>query len=576
MGLHRATKIVIALAMLLSFGFVNSQELGLLSQKLLLENTIQQRVTSALSKILDESQFVIDVDIELEFSSGQQIETVYRTTDGRIIPSNEQTVTEPVKSEPFARTETGERSVANPFPIPGFPIIPSGRTDEQIRALDPEEAEIELDEDVSADEDFDLGDEGSSTETITSKTEGLPRIKKMDLNIILEDGVTPDLIANVRQVATIAARFDRERGDVLTITTATFKDGRAPAEVIATAVMPVKTEQTETLEKDLAEVQQRNEELMKEIRDREIEYLNRSEEERKKALDDLAQVQNERAKDLIFLQQQREEQTGRLQDGLLQEIAALRTELTTGGLSRQEEGIKTLQAQSLQDSLIAMRIAFEAEKARLQEQISMAMTTRDTEPPGGIGGIWAGNEALFIIGGLLLLSFIIIMVILATGRNRNQVPPMGMAYPGGYPPQYRRPRPKKKKRRPVSKEKNTKDKEVEETKEEPVRVVAVAEIVEPVAEHVEPAEPITPTRQVFEEPELQRMPSTVDIDPEVLRSEIKSMRQSIVSMSVGRQETASRILNDWLQQADTAPSTEPAENGGGDEDIGAALGEEES
>ncbi len=566
MGLHRAIKIVIASAMLLSFGIVKSQELGLLSQKLLLENTIQQRVTSALSKILDESQFVIDIDIEMEFTSGQQIETAYRTSDGRIIPGNEQAGTQPTKKEPIARTETGARSVANPFPIPGFPIIPEGRTDEQIRALDPEEAEIELDEDVFGDEDFDFGDEGTSTETITSKTEGLPRIKKMALNIILEDGVTPDLIANVRQVASIAARFDRERGDALTITTATFRDGRAPAEVLAAAAMPVKTEQTETLEKDLAEVQQRNDELMKEIRDREVEYLNRSEEERKKALDDLAQVQNERAKDLIFLQQQREEQTGRLQDGLLQEIAALRTELTSGGLSRQEEGIKSLQAQSLQDSLVAMRQEFEAEKIRLQEQISMAMTTRDTEPPGGLGGIWAGNEALFVIGGLFLLAFIIIMVILATGRNRHQMPPMGMAYPGGYPPQYRRSRPKKKKRRPVSKEKSAKKKEAEETGDEPVPVAAVAEHVEPVA----------PTSQVFEEPELQRMPSTVDIDPEVLRSEIKSMRQSVVSMSVGRQETASRILNDWMQQADTPAPDDSAENGGGDDDLAAALSEEES
>ncbi len=48
-------------------------------------------------------------------------------------------------------------------------------------------------------------------------------------------------------------------------------------------------------------------------------------------------------------------------------------------------------------------------------------------------------------------------------------------------------------------------------------------------------------------------PSRVDDDPEVLRSELKSIRQSVVSMSVGRQETASRILSDWLQAEAGSP-----------------------
>ncbi|MCK4578632.1 MAG: hypothetical protein KAU50_07565, partial [Candidatus Marinimicrobia bacterium] len=50
-----------------------------------------------------------------------------------------------------------------------------------------------------------------------------------------------------------------------------------------------------------------------------------------------------------------------------------------------------------------------------------------------------------------------------------------------------------------------------------------------------------------EPPAITSVPSQVGEDPDVLQSELKSMRQSIVSMSVGRQETASRILNDWLQ-----------------------------
>ena len=51
-------------------------------------------------------------------------------------------------------------------------------------------------------------------------------IKRMDLSLILQEGAAPELIENIRQLTMAAAKFDRQRGDKLTIMTASFKERR--------------------------------------------------------------------------------------------------------------------------------------------------------------------------------------------------------------------------------------------------------------------------------------------------------------------------------------------------------------
>ena len=80
-----------------------------------------------------------------------------------------------------------------------------------------------------------------------------------------------------------------------------------------------------------------------------------------------------------------------------------------------------------------------------------------------------------------------------------------------------------------------------------------------------------------EPPAVAPVPSHVAEDPEVLRSELKSIRQSVVSMSVGRPESATRILSDWLQQEESAEEkAAPEEEGGTPPEVDEAIGEEES
>ncbi|UCH62135.1 MAG: hypothetical protein JSU77_10035 [Fidelibacterota bacterium] len=550
MRLRTATFPIILLVLMGLAPLVRSQESGYLSQKLLLENTIQQRVTSAISKILDESRFVVDVKVELAFTPARQVEKVYRTADGRLVRGDDPAAIggELEGAGLGADAERARETVTNPFPIPGFPDV-EVEEGEPLRPLD--ETESALPEEAAAIEEEPAAGAAEITET-TETAGGLPSIKSMAISIILEDGVSPQIIENVRQVALVASRFDRDRGDMLSITTASFKDRRPTPHLADTGipVTQVQIQQTEALQEKLQEAQARNEELMKELRERELEYLQRSEEERKQALADLAQVQNERAKDLIFLQQSREEGNTRLQEALLTQIDEMRKDLTSGRLPPDEQDILSLQAASLEDSLSAMRLAFEAEKERLQAQIEAALT-REQEQPQAQGLSALGGNALLIVGLVLLVLLVIIAVVLVVGRSRTQAAPVRMVYPGPPPYPRRRPAPRpaaaphKKAKKKIKPEEAAEEAKPEKAKAAPKEKEAAPKEGEATA--AAEAEVVSPA------PAAEPVPSQVEDDPDVLRSEVKSIRQSVVSMSVGRPESATRIISNWLQQESAAP-----------------------
>jgi len=568
MRLRTAPFVATLLILLGGTSLIRSQESGYLSQKLLLENTIQQRVTNAISKILDESRFVVDVKVELAFTPARQVEKVYRTADGRLVRGDEpEAVGRRLEAaEPGAEAERVRETVTSPFPIPGFPDVETGES-EPIRTLDEDETLL-LEGEVIEDE-LALG-AAEITET-TETAGGLPSIKSLDISIILEDGVSPQIIENVRQVALVASRFDRDRGDLLSITTASFKDRRPTPHLADTGVpvTQVRIEQTEALQERLKEAQARNEELMKELRERELEYLQRSEEERKQALSDLAQVQNERAKDLIFLQQSREEGNTRLQEALLTQIDEMRKDLTSGRLPPDEQDILSLQTASLEDSLNAMRLAFEAEKERLQAQIEAALT-KEPPPPRGLGVL--GDNALLVVGLVLLVVLVIVVVVLAIGRSRTQAAPVGMVYPGPAPYPRRRPAPRPATAPRKKAERKIKPKEAaEEAKPEKAKPAPEEEEAARKEETAAAAE----AEVVSPAPAAEPVPSQVEEDPEVLRSEVKSIRQSVVSMSVGRPESATRIISNWLQQEGPAPEEAGTPEEEEPSDVAAALDEGE-
>ena len=291
--------------------------------------------------------------------------------------------------------------------------------------------------------------------------------------------------------------------------------------------------------------------------------MERSEEERKQALADLAQVQNERAKDLIFLQQQREEQNTRLQEALLTQIDEMRKDLTSGRLTPGEGDIVSVQVTSLEDSLKAMRLAFGAERERYEAQIDDLL--QPAVPPS-TGLLADGQGLLVLLGVALLVVMAIVAVALLTSRSRAQLAPAGMMYPPPVRPYPRRgpPRPAPPKTRRKAKPEKAAEADTEEEIKpekaaepapapEPAKAAAIEEVAEE-AEQAAAAEAETSESEGAEAP-----PSHAEESPEVLQSEVSSLRQSVVSMSVGKPETATRIVGNWLQQGAPADEIETAE-----------------
>ena len=546
------------LTAVLLLGAVTShgQRTGKLSQKLLLENTIQQRVTNAVSKIIDESRFVIDVKVELAFLAAERPgQTAYRTPDGRLTREPQSVpATGAVSTVDPAVSARGQRGriTTNPFPIPGFPDVVSLADEEPLRVLD-EGADTDpaMDEETLEPDD-DLLDLTAAGPDMSADGE-MPKILSMSLNIILEDGVSPQTIENVRQVALVASRYDRDRGDILSITTASFRDRPAGSrslaafgdDLLSQAAQQKADIENAELRETLRIAKKRNEDLLLEIRQREMEYLQQSEEERKQALADLAEVQNERAKDLIFLQQQREESNLKLQDALLNQIDQLRKEMTSGLLSQREQNIKTVQAASLEDSLVAMRQYFDAEKTRLQAQIEAALNPEPARSRG-LSGLLENGQGLVLLGMLLFMGFMVAVLALAM-RSRAPAQPAIPAYPAPYPARRRR-RPSARKKaasKKIMPEPNEPDPEPA-PQPAPEPVVAAPEPEAPPPTKVAVAEEAEPGNH--EDDDTDWTPAAPRESAKIQQSDLSTIRQSVVSMSVGRQETAARILSDWLHQ----------------------------
>ena len=71
------------------------------------------------------------------------------------------------------------------------------------------------------------GEQREVVDKVLSRTRpSRAEVKRMDLALILQEGAAPELIENIRQLTMAASKFDRDRGDKLTIMTASFKERR--------------------------------------------------------------------------------------------------------------------------------------------------------------------------------------------------------------------------------------------------------------------------------------------------------------------------------------------------------------
>ena len=115
------------LGLFLFLGMSIGQE-SYIAQKLMVENNIRTRIKDALSKIVDEYKYVINVDVELEISDEVNEQFTMVTPKGSSSSKAEKTSpyqttvpsVEPTKSKEKSNTGGGMYSVG--LPIPGFEI----------------------------------------------------------------------------------------------------------------------------------------------------------------------------------------------------------------------------------------------------------------------------------------------------------------------------------------------------------------------------------------------------------------------------------------------------------------------
>lgn len=181
-----------------------------LAQILMFERDLRERLQRALADLLGPVKFIVEVDAQLEFTPAVRRETVYKKMEKPEVT--------PPKPEGEVEEELEEGALEV---LPGFPTIPIK-----------EKAEAPA-----------LGEQpGVISQTISSTSLPIPTVSELDITVILEDGVPAEWIEQVRDIVSVIAQIDPDRGDQLRILTASFpKETVSVAETAPPTEGPVET-----------------------------------------------------------------------------------------------------------------------------------------------------------------------------------------------------------------------------------------------------------------------------------------------------------------------------------------------
>jgi len=593
------TSVVAAITILFSQGD------GYLSQKLMVENNIRDRVKDALSKLIESHKYVINVDVELEVLEEVNEQFTYyapRTKDKK------QEVLSPAEETASALKQIQEKMVQSDLesqnerysiglPIPGFEVdvSTSNNNPNSIQTPKPISPKALKSTYQEAQE-----DEPAEKEVVdkifSTKRPSKTVIKRMDLSLILQEGAAPELIENIRQLTMAAAKFDRQRGDKLTIMTASFKerrDQRTAEQVMLKNIAEkidvmerkrsmeatdwrddIRKYKEEVLlrrEEDLASFQSQLAELdklrLQEAADFEKRELARKDSVRNSKLENEIQA----LKDMLAVNASKEESKDKKLDST--RFAMLDNEM---------QGLRKMLLQAmLQDSIEAQQMAQAkiAEELALREKEKASRDSVIADKIAALDAVQADLQALeaennqgldtkmYIIIGLGLLSIILLVLIVLQKGKKG---PVQAGYPSGpMPPPYPYPPPprrRKRRRRKESKKEEPRKEEPKVEQKEPEKDQQQTNGSAPVS-----AAQIAAMEAQSESAGGESITKVVD-DPNVLKSEIDDIRKSIVSMSVGQPARTSTIVKEWLEQpapeASTPEETSSDDGGGEEEDSG--------
>ncbi len=480
---------ILLMAVLINPIASQENQMSYLSQKLMLENSLRERVTNALDKLLDDIKFIVDVSVEIAFTPIEQTKTVYETpreSATRISPTKK---TQP-RTETAPQTEIQRQERTSPdlsLPLPGFDMPQELVTpDQEISTPALQEGPpSELAESVTEVPTY-TQEVSQEHRVVSTQSIPIPVIKRQQINIIMEDGITPEIIENVRQVVSIASHYDRARGDVISIMTASFRKRQ---------------------DQDAAEAI-----ILKNIAEK---------------IDDLEQRQRKAEQIAKIEQQKQAERQAVIRDSLRMEelrkqIAGLQTQLDAPQLSEDQRKETRILTNEREMELSNLKIQLRESNRRLQE---LEMTALETVPPGYRS---VKDLGLYIILGIFAVALLILLIILLVNRRTHQKrQEMEWGY-GTKIPMGPRPQPQQAPRQAA-----------------------------PVDTHPQTAPPPVPL-QPQAAPPKQEPP----VDMSAMKEEMKGIKQSVISMSVGQPDTASRVITEWLAQEQKAEESESEFEGG--------------
>lgn len=204
-----------------------------LAQKIMLENHLRTQAENALNQAIGNERFFVSVKADISFTPAHRSEQIWE-------PAKDVKDTNIARMGIAERAPTGlpEDGLLPPVTrfdpvLPGFPVIePFDDTEEEvekstrIETEDKEPSTIELDESVP--------DEKPSTLrsfSIERTSPAIPEILRLEVTVMLEDGVSQKVLDAVRPVVQVATGLDYQRGDILDIVTTSFVQSEAIAQL---------------------------------------------------------------------------------------------------------------------------------------------------------------------------------------------------------------------------------------------------------------------------------------------------------------------------------------------------------
>ena len=406
--------------------------------------------------------------------------------------------------------------------------------------------------------------------------------------MILQEGAAPELIENIRQLTMAASKFDRDRGDKLTIMTASFKerrDQRSAEQIMLKNIaekidhleqrrMSESSSWREDIETYKEEITQRREEDLKlletQLEELDKKRLQEAADYEKKELARKDSIRNSKLeteiqalRDMLAVNESQEKAQAKQLDSnrfamLDNELQTLRKMLLQAMLKDSVDAQKQAQVKieaelAERENEKASRDSLIAEKIAALDAVQADLDAMEAEASSGLD-----TKTIMIIAlGVVVVALGAMMVLQKRSGPQHAYQPMP-PYP--YPPLRRRKRKKKKPTAaPTKEEEKT---EVVEPKPEPQEETVPEET---------PTDDQSSTNGNGDESGEDGENLSLDDDPNVLKSEIDDIRKSIVSMSVGQPGKTSSIVKEWLEQPAPEAPAAPEESASDD-----SSGEEES